>query len=389
MVRIRLKYVTADVDRHGNVRYYFRKRGLKRKTRLPGKPGDAEFTACYDACLNGQPVPETKAIHGKITPVTDRKSFAWLCQQYLASPFFRGLDEKTWRPRVSILNHICDLPISETNRTKIGEAPFADMHSKAIRRIRDRKADTPEAANNWLKALKALFKWAVEEEHAVHNPAKDVPKIKVATEGFHTWTTEEVAQWERFYPVGTKQRLALALLLFTGCRRADVVAFGPQHIKNGWLKYTQDKNENINPVTLELPILPELAEIIAATSIGHLNYIVSEYGSPYTIEGFGKRFRKWAAAAGLPHCTPHGLRKAGAVRAAENGATANELMAIFGWRDIKQAERYTRAVAQKTLAGKAMQKIGRTDKSSTNVSHFEHRSDTGGIQREKIMKNQG
>jgi integrase len=158
-------------------------------------------------------------------------------------------------------------------------------------------------------------------------------------------------------------------LLFTGCRRADVVALGPQHIKDGWLTYTQDKNENRNPVTLSLPILPELAEVITATPIGHLNFIISEYGRPYTVEGFGKRFRKWAVAAGLPHCTPHGLRKAGAARAAENGATANELMAIFGWRDIKQAERYTRAAAQKKLAGRAMAKIAGMDKPKTNVSH--------------------
>ena len=373
MARIKLMYVSSEVSRHGTVFYYFRKRGEPRKIRLPGRPGDAEFMAAYSASLAGQPVltkrrlPEIR----HVIPITDRKSLRWLCQQYLTSRNFQSLDVKTRRPRRSILTQLCELPISETNTKKIGEAPFEELHSKAIRRIRDRRASTPEAANNWLKSIKALFKWAVEEEHCLHNPARDVPKIRVTTDGFHTWTIEEVQRWEAFYSIGTKQRLALALLLYTGCRRADVVTFGPQHIKAGWLSYTQDKNENINPVTLTLPVLPALRQIIAATSSGHMTFVVSEYGKPYSVEGFGKRWRKWATAAGLRHCTPHGLRKAGATRAAENGATASQLMAIFGWRDIKQAERYTRRAEQKKLAADGMHTINAQDKTRSIVSNFE------------------
>jgi|EndMetStandDraft_5_1072996.scaffolds.fasta_scaffold33663_1 integrase len=372
MVRIKLPYVSAEVSRHGKSFYYFRKRGAPRKIRLPGKPGDADFMAAYHACLAGQPLPVQRHAPEirQIVPVTDRKSLRWLCQQYLTSRCFQDLDIKTRRPRQSILNQLCELPISETNRQKMGEAPFEELHAKAIRRIRDRKAHTPEAANNWVKSIKALFKWAVYEEFCTQNPAKDVPKIRVATRGFHTWTIEEVEQFEATYAIGTRPRLALALLLFTGCRRADAVTFGPQHIKDDWLTYTQDKNEHTNPVTLCLPVLPILAEIIAATPSGHLTFLVSEYGKPYTVEGFGKRWRKWATAAGLPHCTPHGLRKAGAARAAENGATTSQLMAIFGWRDIKQAELYTRRASQKALAADGMKTIIAGNKTRSNVSNF-------------------
>jgi integrase len=380
MTRIKLPYVSTQVTRHGKAVYYFRKRETPSRTRLPGKPGDAEFMAVYHACLTGAPLPSREP--AIVQPVTDRKSLSWLCQQYLTSRHFQALDVKTRRPRQSILAQLCELPLSDTNLKKIGNVPFDEIHSKAIRRIRDRKAETPEAANNWLKSIKALFKWAVEEEHCTHNPAKDVPKIRVTTEGFHTWTLEEVEQFERFYPIGTKQRLGLALLLYTGCRRGDVVGLGPQHIKDGWLTYTQMKNKNTSPVTLSLPVLPVLAGIVEATPSGHLTFLISEYGKAYTVEGFGKRWRKWATAAGLPHCTPHGLRKAGAVRAAEAGATANELMAIFGWRDIKQAERYTRMAAQKTLAGEGMEKFGREPKRKAAVSHLANhrpkRCDTNG-----------
>jgi integrase len=370
MVRGSWLYVTADVSRHGQVRYYFRKRGTAIKIRLPGKLGDAEFTAAYHACLAGQPIPTAAPTIRQIVPVTDKKSLRWLCQQYLTSRQFKALDVKTRKPRQSILAQLCELQAAAADKVKIGDIPFEDVHSKAIRRIRDRHADRPEAANNWLKSIKALYKWAVEEEHCSHNPAKDVPKIKVSTDGFHTWTLDEVSQFEAAHPIGTTPRLALALLLYTGCRRADVVTFGPQHIRDGVLTYTQQKNENTNPVTLSLPVLPVLGEVIAATPTGLLTFIISQYGTPYTVEGFGKRWRKWATAAGLAHCTPHGLRKAGAVRAAENGATANELMAIFGWRDIKQAEIYTRKAAQKKLAGNAMDTMENRVNPRSNVSHL-------------------
>lgn len=367
MAKITLQYVSTYRTQHGKIVHYFRRPGSA-KIRLPGQPGSIEFMTAYHAALGGQPAPVHAPSIKQIEPVSDRKSLRWLCQLYLNSTHFKALDDKTRKPRTSILNQLCELPISETVSKKMGEAPFEDLHSKAIRRILDRKAETPEAANNWLKSIRAVFKWANEQEHAAHNPAKNIAKTRVKTDGFHAWTIDEVAQFEDFYPIGTKPRLALALLLYTGCRRADVVAFGKQHIRDGWLTYTQDKNRRTNPVTLSLPVLPALAEIIAATPTGDLQFVVTESGSSYTNEGFGKQFRKWATRAGLPHCTPHGLRKAGAIRAAGAGVTANELMAMFGWRDIKQAELYTRAADQKTLASGGMEKLG--NKPSAKVSHL-------------------
>lgn len=362
MTRVRLKYVTADRDRHGNVRYYFRKRGIKIKTRLPGLPGSKEFMAAYEALLGGQPLPALTASK----PLAERAAattLRWLFQQYLASPEFKRLDVATRSKRDRILSTICALPLSDSNSRPVGDVAFADMTGKVIRRLRDRKADTPETANDWLKSMKAVFKWAVEVEHCERNPAREVPKFKTVTDGFHTWTLEEVVQFEAKHPIGSTARLALALLLYTGQRRSDVILFGPQHIKDGWLRLTQQKNRNVKPVTLEIPVLPTLAEILAASKSGHLTFLVSQFGKAFTNGGFGNRFRKWSNAAGLPHCSAHGLRKAGAVIAAENGATAAQLMAIFGWRDIKQAERYTRSADQKRLAGSSMHLIRASDKS--------------------------
>jgi integrase len=186
-----------------------------------------------------------------------------------------------------------------------------------------------------------------------------VPYLKTNTEGFHTWTVEEIRQFEAAHPIGTMARMAVAVLVFTGQRRSDAVLFGRQHETKGGgsLSFTQFKGRNRKPVKLVIPILPELRAIIDNTPRKGMTYIETEFGRPFTANGFGNRFRKWCDDAGLPHCSAHGLRKAGATVAAENGATERQLMDIFGWRTAKQVEAYTRAVRQEKVAGEAMHLI--------------------------------
>ncbi len=220
--------------------------------------------------------------------------------------------------------------------------------------MRDELAEKPEAANNLVKALRQLYGFATEYDLAERNPARDVSRIYTGSDGFHTWTPEEVRQFEERHLVGTKARLALALMLYAGLRRSDAVALGPQHIKGGHLVFAVTKNRNRKPVTLHLPVLPELQEVIDATPSGNLTFLVTEFGKPFRAGGFGNWFRRRCDEAGLPHCSAHGLRKAGATVAAENGASEHQLMAIFGWASPKQAAIYTKAARQKVLAGSAM-----------------------------------
>ena len=110
------------------------------------------------------------------------------------------------------------------------------------------------------------------------------------------------------------------------------------------------------PITLVLPILPDL-QILEASPVGELTFLVTEHGRPFAVAGFGNWFRERCNEAGLPHCTSHGLRKAAATVAAENGATAHELMSIFGWLTLKEAERYTRAAGRKKLAERGMGRL--------------------------------
>lgn len=344
----RLKYVVEDTDRHGNVRIYLRKPG-ERKIRLKREPGTQDFLEEYRAALAGQHTQE-QAEPTAIERRGAKGSFKWLCEQYFASAEFKRLSARTQYVRRRILDSFC---------MKDGSKPFALMEPRHVRKRRDQNADRPEAANAIVKALRQLFSFAIEYDLATQNPAKDVPYIKSQSEGFHSWSMEELARFEDKHPVGTKARLALALLLYTGQRRSDVVRLGPHHVKEGWLTFTQAKNRARKPIKLSIPVLPELQDIIDQTETGTPAFLITEFGKPFTANGFGNWFRKRCDEAGLPNCSAHGLRKAGAALAAENGATERQIMAIFGWSTMKEASRYTKAARQKVLAGSGMKHLSR------------------------------
>jgi integrase len=275
-----------------------------------------------------------------------------------------ALEQSTQSVKRNLLDAVCLETVSDTDPRLIGSLPYAIISAEAIKNLRDRRP-TIEGANGRLKALRALFDWAVAEKLLARNPAKDVPYLKSKSPGFHTWTVEEVRKYEERHPIGTKARLALGLLLFTGQRRSDVADLGRQHVRKPehmpaelrtlhpgrWLSFRQYKGRNRSPVDLTIPILPGLEEIMAKSPCGDLTFLVTAFGKGFTHAGFGNWFRERCNQAGHRHCSAHGVRKAGATIAAEQGATAHQLMAIFGWRKLAV---YTKAAEQKRMAGRAM-----------------------------------
>jgi integrase len=343
---------SEDRDRHGNVRIYYRPKG-RPKVRLRGEPWTPGFMAAYEAA---------KGIEFK---TSDRSRAAlpgtwrWLCVRYFSEcADYKRLDARTQRVRRQILEGTFNEPIAPNSERFFQDFPLAKMNANAVEVLRDRKLSTPEAANGRVKAMRQVFKWGVAKGHAPFNPAREVSYFKSGSEGFHTWTPEEVQQFEEHHPMGSKARLALALLLYTGQRRSDIIRFGKQHARGGKLTFTQYKGRNRKPHRLTLPVLPALQKTIDATPCGDMTFLVNEWRRPYTDGSFGNKFRDWCNHAELYHCSAHGLRKAGATIAANNGATAHQLMAIFGWDTIKEAEKYTAKADQRRLAESAMHLLG-------------------------------
>ena len=187
------------------------------------------------------------------------------------------------------------------------------------------------------------------------DPTRDVRAVRVKSDGYHSWTDDEIAQLEARHPIGSRARLAFALCLYTGQRRSDVVRMGRQHVRNGELLVKQQKTG----AELSIPVDPDLQEIIAASVVGQMTFLTTEFGKPFSAAGFGNWFREQCDTAGLRHCSAHGLRKAAARRMAEKGCTEHEIAAITGHASLREVQRYTKAADQKRLAAAAMQKMKR------------------------------
>ena len=143
-------------------------------------------------------------------------------------------------------------------------------------------------------------------------------------------------------------------MLYLGVRRGDVVTLGRQHVKDGWLRLVPRKTRYKRLEVSEKPVLPVLAEVIAASPLGDMTFLVTEYARPFTAKGFGAWFRARCDEADLPNCTAHGLRKAGATIAAENGATDRQSHGALRL-DVGEntANVYTAAADRKRLASEA------------------------------------
>ena len=351
-------HLSRDTDRHGNVRWYVRMPG-KPKVRIREDYGTPAFWSTYrDALAGVRPQKADPRTEKEPAPAGSLRS---LCERYFASGDFRGLDETTRRVRRSILERLCQE--TTPSGSPCGDLPFKAMLPRHVRSFRDKKADTPGAANSMVKALRQLFTFAVACDLADNNPAKEVPYLPpVRPEGIPAWSDDDVRAFEAKHPTGTMARLALMLFVEFGQRISDVHRLGPPMMKDGALTFTQHKNRNRKPVTLTLPVSERLRAVLEALPEGRRTFLVNEHGKPFASTAvFGNRFRDWCREAGLQGRSAHGLRKHFAATLAEHGASDREIMSMTGHRTSKEVDRYTRSASQKRLAAAARQKLSREE----------------------------
>lgn len=320
-----------QTTRHGATVWYVRPEHHGKRIRIRAEYGSQAFWEEYRAALTA------------VTPHPKQKStgsLGWLWDRYRSSSAWRKLSPVTRKSRETLMVHI----LAESR-----DRPAAKVRKIDLEATRDKMP--PHQGRNFMDCMRGMFRWAVV---ALPEQFKDDPTAAIKnpkferTEGFPVWTEQEVERYQARWPIGTKERVWLDVLLYTGLRRGDAVRLGRQHVRDGfWAIKTEKSNLQVEVCN---PVLPVLQRTLDAGPTGDLSFICGSLGRPLTKETFGNVFRAACADAGLRGKSAHGLRKVAATRCAENGATTQQLMALFGWLSQKQAELYTRSADRKRLS---------------------------------------
>jgi integrase len=306
----------------------------------------AEYLAAFQRASE-RPAP------GRQTPGT----LAWLVEEHMRSAYWLSLKPATRRQRENILKRVLETA---------GAADYRRINAADIVRGRERRAETPSQANNYLNTMKALFGWAVEVHHLAANPAAEVKTVRrPRTPGFVAWTDQDLAAFEARWALGTRERLAYELLRFTGLRRGDIVRLGPQHRQaagksfpaiSGYFRLLTEKTGTY----VSIPIDPALDEVLAASPLGRTTYLARRDGRPMVKEAYANWFKEACVAAGVAG-TSHGLRKYAATHLTHLGVSDAQLEAVMGWVPGSQMTgRYTRERNTERLAAEAARVISRT-----------------------------
>ena len=351
--------VSTKPDRDGKLRHRLRRTvgGRKVDAYLPGPYGSAEFRAAYEEACEGARVAGRRA---------QPSTIAYLIEAYLDSTAFRNLAPTTRSDKRPRLDWI---------RAAIGDGRYARMQPRQVEALMAKKGG-PEASNRLKKDLAQLFRFAAKHfAFSRPNPAALADSYKIRSSGFHSWADEEIVSFRDHFPPGSQARLALELFLGTGAARQDAAGLTRANIRGAEIYYSRQKTGQ----AVIIPILPKLAlelERIPPTRLPLLAHGRPE--RPYTARALGALFRRWCTEAGLPdHCRSHGLRKAGARRLAEAGATEFQVMAFLGHKTPTEAARYTAAANRTKLAASGMAKLRVIPR--TELSNLDERFDNEGM----------
>jgi integrase len=334
----RLRYHNAFFDKKNRVlRHYFRRNG--KRTPLRGPFGSADFWTDYNACLaevRAAPVPR---------PVASAGSFAALAALYFGSPLYKAL------ARSSRINY---RRVIEGFLAEHGHRLVSQFKREHVDIIIGNLADKPGAAIVLLKRIRTLVRYAIALKWITVDPTIGASSYR-STE-IHTWTEAELATFEARWPAGSRQRLAYAMLLYTGQRGSDVHLMAHSDIAGDTIQVVQEKTDQAeSDEKLVIPLHPALQRELKFHRKANIVILTTVFGKPFTVKGFGNFVSDAIRAAGLPAvCKAHGLRKAAARRLAEAGCTAKQIQAITGHKTLAELERYTRKADQVLLARQAM-----------------------------------
>jgi integrase len=338
-VEVQLKHLDRFIDRHGHPRVYFR-RGKGRRIELPLE-GSPDFLSAYTRALaatESPPKPTKKA-------EAERTIRALLRLYFGSSTFKAKANEHSQANSRRILERFAE---------KHGHRLVHQMQTEHVERILGAMSDTPAAANNLLKRLRRVMKFAVKLKWRTDNPTEDIPFYKEGT--FHTWTDAELTQYEAKWPIGTRERVAFDCFLYTGQRRSDVAKMAWPHYDGDLIRVAQQKGDmEGRDEWLWIPAHPNLKASLDALARHNVLILAGPRSRGMSATSLGNFMADAIEAAGLPpRCVPHGLRKAACRTLAEAGCSAKQIMSISGHKTLEEVERYVRMADQKGLARSAI-----------------------------------
>lgn len=357
-------HVSPARDRHGRVRFRFRKGSFS--TYLTAPRDTPEFWDQYKSACEGLKASQKRIGASRHKPGT----VAAVVLAYFQTPEFLGLRATTQRTRRNVLDRFVK---------KFGDLPVDKMERQHLKAILGSMAATPHAANNLLRFFRLVLDFAVEVEILDKNPARGMKGFKTEEGGAIPWTEADIAKFEKRHPIGTRPRLAMALLLYTGQRRGDVVRMGWQHVEGDRITVRQGKTGT----KLMLRMHPALADALASTARTNMTFLMTAFGAPYTAAGFGNAFRDWCDEAGLAQRSAHGLRHAAGRRLAEAGNSTKQIQAVTGHASLREVERYTRAADQRRMADTAIETMPDRSDREQNFPNFDDGLDK---QAAKVLK---
>lgn len=332
-------YVSKFADRHGKVRYRFRRKGYP-SYYFKAPFGTKAFEREYAACLEQENLSKVAL---RIQP----GSLSDVIARYYADTAFLDLKPSTQTVYRGVL---------ERFRAAFGDDRMIYFDAARIQRLMNGMREKPHAAARLRKLLHQLFIVARRDKivPGTFDPVKDTRPPKADdSEGYHRWTEAELAQFEGKHPLGTKKRLAFALLLYGAQRSGDVRFMPPDLIMGGRIRLKQNKTTT----AVDLPVVAPLREALNAGPIGKHFVLENNRGTAYSAKGFSNMVKRACIEAGLPHCCAHGLRKSAAARLRAAGCTDQEGMAITGHKSIAMYRKYAGNAGDAALADRAMAKV--------------------------------
>ena len=336
----------------GRLYHRFRMNG-KPSVHLPGLPYSPEFEEAYRRALEGEVKP------GKFRTIDG--SLGALCIAFYSSPEWSGMahsTQTTYRRFIEFLRQdYADLSVRAMKRDhivklrdKIATQKAQNDAAGATDKI---QMSGPTMANRLVSILRMMLEFAVARGWRADNPATGIKPITVKSDGFPTWTEDEILAFEAYWPVGTRERLAFDLLLYTAQRSGDVRTMTWKDIKGDTIAVRQEKTKT----ELVLPIHPRLKASLDVASRDYRTIVATKYGKAYSDGGFGNFIREAARTAGVQDRSAHGLRKSAATRLADAGCTEVQIQAVTGHKTTKELAKYIEARNQRLLAEAAMAKI--------------------------------